>query len=223
MIVSASTLRKLAALNLNPDQMAGVLEMLAEQQEAEDARKAAQRERTRKSRANRDSNVTATSPSQDGNGTPLSPKENPQTPKETTPISPTTPKENPPKGGQKKAVRLPSDWALPAEWRRWAIDAGLPADRCDLEATKMLNWSINAGSKGAKRDWFRAWQNWALGAIDNLPKARGSPSRQPFEKPDHFKTQALELADEQDRSSRSDSRDWDDAESFPILAIDYQR
>ena len=59
MSVPASTLRKLAALNLNAEQIAGVLDLLADGLEAEEARKEAQRERTRKAREKqRNSTVT---------------------------------------------------------------------------------------------------------------------------------------------------------------------
>lgn len=74
-----------------------------------------------------------------------------------------------------RGARLAPDWSLPVEWREWAVNAGLPPERCDLEASKMQNWSINAGAKGAKKDWFRAWQNWVREAVDKLPNQRGSP------------------------------------------------
>lgn len=60
MSFSAATIRKLATLNLTAEQMAGVVDIIADMQEAEEARKAAQRERARKSRASRDRNVTVT-------------------------------------------------------------------------------------------------------------------------------------------------------------------
>lgn len=49
-MISASALRKLAILNLSPEQMAGVLEILADQTEAEEARLAAVAARTRRYR-----------------------------------------------------------------------------------------------------------------------------------------------------------------------------
>jgi hypothetical protein len=59
MTYSASALRKLATLNLSAEQMAGVLEIMAESIEADEARKAAQRERTRRARERaRTANVT---------------------------------------------------------------------------------------------------------------------------------------------------------------------
>lgn len=82
MSVSASTLRKLALLNLSSEQMAGVLDILADGAEAEETRRAAQRERTRRHREKRDGNVTVISPERDN----PSPKESsPTPPKEITP------------------------------------------------------------------------------------------------------------------------------------------
>ena len=67
MSVTSSELRKLAALNLSPEQMAGVLGLLADRVEADEARKAAQAERKRRSR---DKNGTVTGQSQDKDVTP---------------------------------------------------------------------------------------------------------------------------------------------------------
>ena len=47
MSLHASTLRKLAALNLSAEQMAGVIGVLADIEDADEARKANQRERVR--------------------------------------------------------------------------------------------------------------------------------------------------------------------------------
>ncbi len=103
-------------------------------------------------------------------------QESPQTPKETQPTLPTTHKENPPKGGQKKAARLPSDWVLPDEWALDAIEAGLPANHIDLEAAKMRDWSLSSRN-GAKLDWRAVWRNWCREAAARLPQNRAPPSR----------------------------------------------
>jgi len=50
MTINASILRKLATLQLNSDQVAGVLDIIASMSEEEEARKLAQRERTRRAR-----------------------------------------------------------------------------------------------------------------------------------------------------------------------------
>lgn len=74
-----------------------------------------------------------------------------------------------------KGTRLSSDWVLPKNMGDWALEQGLPRERILLEAEKMRDWSINAGGKGLKADWFAAWRNWVKKAIDELPRSRGSP------------------------------------------------
>lgn len=109
--------------------------------------------------------------------TPSSSLSSPTPPANPSP-SPTTHKENPPIGGQKKASRLPADWALPEDWRADALKAGLPADLIDREAEKIRDWSVNS-AKGAKVDWRAAWRNWCREAADRQKLARGSPPKQP--------------------------------------------
>lgn len=62
MAITAESIRKLAALRIAPDQMAGVLEILAEAAASDEERKRKQRARTAKSRARRNGNVTPESP-----------------------------------------------------------------------------------------------------------------------------------------------------------------
>lgn len=64
MSLDAKALRKLASLDLTSEQMAGVLDVLASMTEQEEARKASQRERTRKFREK----IGVTLQSQHGNG-----------------------------------------------------------------------------------------------------------------------------------------------------------
>lgn len=64
------------------------------------------------------------------------------------------------------------------------------------------------------------WQGFEPEWMDRQ-QSRGSPPRQPPERHDPFKALALELSDEQDRSHRSDSRHWDDAQGLPVLTIDH--
>lgn len=60
-MITAETLRKLSGLNLSQEQMSGVLELLADVQQKEEDRLAAQRERKRRSRdASQDSHGTVT-------------------------------------------------------------------------------------------------------------------------------------------------------------------
>jgi hypothetical protein len=90
MSVTGATLRKLATLGLSADQMAGVLEILADQSEAEDARRVAQAERKRRSR---DKGVTVTGRSRDEAVTVTT--ETPSRPSSPqTPHQPTHPRES---------------------------------------------------------------------------------------------------------------------------------
>lgn len=66
MTINASIIRKLAALRLDADQMAGVLEIVAAMSEQEEARKELQRERTRRARE-KQRNVSVTLHARDGN------------------------------------------------------------------------------------------------------------------------------------------------------------
>ncbi len=82
-MISASTLERLAALSLSTEQMSGVLSILAEQERADEQRRAKQRTRTASFRSR---NVTPTLQERDCNGDNPSPKEIPPTPpKEITP------------------------------------------------------------------------------------------------------------------------------------------
>lgn len=79
-----------------------------------------------------------------------------------------------------RPTRLPENFQMPDEWRDWAIAKGLPPERVPIEFEKLCNWAANApGSKGAKSNWFRAWQNWVIEAIDklhlSLPRSRAGP------------------------------------------------
>lgn len=108
-MISSETLRKIALLNLSPEQMAGVLEVLADGLEKEEQRKKKQRERKQRSR---DSHSTVTRQSCDippngSNGSDGFPDPS------LTPITSLSPhKENPPKGGQKKNPMEFETWWL---------------------------------------------------------------------------------------------------------------
>lgn len=170
MTVNAATLRKLSALSLSAEQMVGVLDILATTEEADEARKAAQRERTRKARE-KQRNVTVASQSDDGNRD--------DTRGGVARVEDKTSNLEISKEGKKepaRAARLPEDWTLPAEWKAEAVAMGLPPQRCDIEAATMRDWS-RSHPNGAKRDWHAAWRNWVRRAVDNLnlavPRNRG--------------------------------------------------
>jgi hypothetical protein len=56
--------------------------------------------------------------------------------------------------------RLPKDWALPDDWRAWAL-AERPGINVAEEAAKFADyWHGIAGAKGRKADWLATWRNW---------------------------------------------------------------
>lgn len=175
--MSPDDFKRLAAAGLSVDQIALVMEMMERDAKShadvEEARKAKGRDRMVKWRLERHRNVTVTQPSVaeqlTGGDAHVDDK--------------TSTSENIQKEESKKVrargSRLPSDFVLPDEWAHWAQGQGLPAARIPLEFQKLCNWAANApDSKALKRDWFKAWQNWVLSAIDALPQNRAPPASQ---------------------------------------------
>ena len=220
MSVSAATLRKLAALQLDPAQMAGVLELLAEQQEQEEARKAAQRERTRRSRSKRDGNVTDTSQSQGGN-VEVSPK------KET---SPTPPKE--------KTTPSQSEANASSKTPRAALETVLDANRAGqvLEHRQKIRKPLTVRAAELLAAQFaecpdpnaaadlmvlNGWQGFKPEWVERQ-QPRGSPPRQPQPRgSDYFDMEAERLRNERAGSGRGHQGNWDDAAGVSVLTIDY--
>lgn len=126
-------------------------------------------------------------------------------------------KEEPKGSSKKRGCRLPPDF-MPDQ--SWAVGQGLSPSQAQVEADKFRDyWNGKAGASAIKLDWPGTWRNWVRSAVERLP--RGSPPSSKHERPDPFKALAQELTDEQNRSHRSDDRDWHDAQGVPILAIDY--
>lgn len=168
-----SLIDRLVMAGLDPVEAAEIVTRAAIAGIAEASRSsgAVRQERYRRNKASQ----TVTGDASDDGASPPR-QESPRTPKETQPTLPTTHKENPPKGGQKKAARLPSDWLLPDGWALDAIEAGLPANHIDLEAAKMRDWSLSS-KNGAKLDWRAVWRNWCREAAARLPQNRAPPRR----------------------------------------------
>jgi uncharacterized protein YdaU (DUF1376 family) len=121
------------------------------------------------------------------------------------------------KSTKSKGTRLTEDWRLPKPWGEYALERGLPRERVLIEAEKMKNWSINAGAKGVKPDWFAAWRNWVQKAIDELPNVRGSPRQKPLTGlaaiTENFKREL-----ENDGYQSEEGRDSDLDARLPLLA-----
>ena len=153
-MISAATLRKLAELNLSPDQMAGVLSLLADQAQAEEDRKAAQRERTRRSRASR--NVDVTLQQRDGNETVTrNACDNAETVSlSPIPLLPPTPPNNPltpnpiQKPNSARGFRLPENWTLTGPDLAFALSKGFTEAQTAEIFEKFTNyWWSATGAK----------------------------------------------------------------------------
>lgn len=69
-----------------------------------------------------------------------------------------------PVAAQKRGTRLPADWALPDDWRTWAISARPDIDAA-LEAEKFCDyWHAKSGRDATKADWLATWRNWIRNA-----------------------------------------------------------
>jgi uncharacterized protein YdaU (DUF1376 family) len=118
-----------------------------------------------------------------------------------------------------RGTRLSVEWVLPKSMGEWALAQGLPRDRILLEAEKMRDWSINAGKVGVKVDWFAAWRNWVKKAIDELPRARGSPpGRKPTGLAALTEEFRQELAEDGYADQGQEGRNSEHDARFPLLS-----
>ena len=67
-----------------------------------------------------------------------------------------------------RGTRLLENWALPDEWRKWAIDQNLGnLANLSLEGKRFRDyWWAKAGKDATKRDWFATWRNWIRRAAE---------------------------------------------------------
>lgn len=154
--------RKLAALGLSSDQMAGVLEIM--ESEAEQ-RKEKGRARWHKWKDNQPANIskrlstTANVNSQLAHVEDNSPKVEVSGKKEGV--------------ARQRASRLPEDWTLPEAWLQKALSEGMTRQAALASAERMKNWSLSA-KDGAKIDWHPTWLNWFR---RDLAKATAPPDK----------------------------------------------
>lgn len=190
MTITADILRRIAALQLPPDKMQAVIEIIAELQEADDSRRAKQRDRARKSRTrSRDGDVTVTPQERTANDTvnvtvTQSAQKDPLSPK---PPIPEKPKEKPPlTGGQKESspsaklegsqldetLEIPEvclrGRALPADWQpteadfAYGAELGFSREQVASEAEDMRLWAQANRNRAVARkaNWTQAFQGW---------------------------------------------------------------
>jgi hypothetical protein len=183
--MSAEIVRKLSALGLSLEQVAGVMDIMDAEAES---RKEKGRERWHKWKANKGANVSKRL-STDANVSSLlvrvedssSKKDITGKKEESASASPSAPK---------RASRLPANWIIPDEWLNEAIAAGLPRQRALSEADRMKNWSLSA-KNGAKLDWRAAWRNWFKDKAEQQPAIRSQSQAPPPPRVVHGVTAAL--------------------------------
>ena len=61
-----------------------------------------------------------------------------------------------------KGSRLPLDWSLPDEFRKWAAEnLGWSDNQVDGIADRFADyWHAATGKNATKADWFATWRNW---------------------------------------------------------------
>lgn len=147
--------------------------------------------------------------------------------KETSPTPPkekTTPSQSEPNGSSKtprQALECVLDAKHAADLidHRKRIKKPMTLRAAELLADQLAQW--HDPNEAADAMILNGWQGFKPEYLQNQ-RARGSPNRPPQPKYDPFKAYAEEL-DGQDRSERSDSSDWHDAQGVPVLTIDYER
>lgn len=169
MAVTSEVLQQLSEIEMPAESYRQVLRLFANVQANEEARKAGQRERTRKSRAG---NVTVTSEERDTDVTVtpqvaprFAPKDNIQTP---TP----TPSETNEKR-ERQPHRMPRDFRLSEPDRQFARENGWTESEIDDGEAELVDYWANPklpASKALKLDWSAVWRN----RVRDLGKRRGN-------------------------------------------------
>lgn len=68
-----------------------------------------------------------------------------------------------PQGRSPSGSRLPTDWGLPDDWRRWAQSERPDLDLVLLAADFADFWHSKPGKDGRKLDWQATWRRWVRG------------------------------------------------------------
>jgi len=67
----------------------------------------------------------------------------------------------PPPKPQKRASRIPPDFAITDKERKWALERGMAALDIERRTETFVNyWAAESGAKASKLDWFAAWKVW---------------------------------------------------------------
>lgn len=149
MSITADQVQALLDGGLPPEHLPLVMRVI---EQADEERKAKQRDRVKRHRMKRDVTDVTLQPLRNVTPPPNDKSSNPP------------PKEKPPlKGGQKeRGQRLQNDWVLPPDWREWVVnDRGWTEQQVDEVAEGFRDyWTAKTGRDAAKLDWFATWRNW---------------------------------------------------------------
>lgn len=170
MALLSVALRKLAAVNLTAEQMAVVIEIIAEQQEAEENRLAAQRERKAKSRArSRDSHRTVTGQDCDTPSPLVPPDKEAPTPQEITPPITPQPRFARPRETGNPIIVLQSaiDAASAQRWVQHCGEKRKPISVAQAEEqAAVLNEIRKLGASPAEAIRFAIGKGWTSLGVD---------------------------------------------------------
>lgn len=178
--MSASLLARLIEAGTPADLIGEVALLVAKAGQLEE-RRAAERDRKRRSREVTGSHVTG----RDGTGqqrpSPLTSLSTQREEKEE--------KRNPPSGGKSPAAsrgsRLPADWQPSEADRQYAASKGLSEADASNEAEKFRNHFHGAtnAAGGLKVDWAATWRKWVLRSLEMRPPARAGPPQGLYGRP----------------------------------------
>lgn len=151
MVLNAQAIRALRQAGVPDSQILDAIER-ADAERLEKAREGNRRRQAAHRARNADNAVTPVTAV-----TCVTEKKGPPDPLKENPL----PKENPPKGGQKKGVRLPDDWQPSPDDRRYGQQLGFSTSEIDGMAEDLRLWaSAASGAVAVKRDWGSAFKGW---------------------------------------------------------------
>lgn len=70
----------------------------------------------------------------------------------------------PPPASDSQGKRLAKDWALPDDWKAWALTERPGLDVATESAKFADYWHAKAGKDARKSDWLATWRNWVRNA-----------------------------------------------------------
>lgn len=164
----ADLFRKLAALKLDPEQMAGVLEIMDEEAEG---RKEKARARWHKWKDNKPANVSKRLPTTANVSSQLT-RADPSL--STLEITGKEESKDTSPPARSRGERIPTDFIPDIEW---AGTQGLPTNEAAIEANQFLDyWRSKPGKDGLKLDWPGTWRMWVRNAIKRR-SSQGPPGK----------------------------------------------